>query len=428
MTPIAKKRLGQFSRSLAGLALLLQLFQLHAFSFPLFYVGAAGFILCGSLRARRQGKWIILADWLLLYLSLFLLPPGLLAMTTSIIWLLAGLALAVGGGALAWRLTETRRAFFQSALIILALTSSTGFFNVLRFRPMPMPEHWAGMSSTLDDRGWEGTTPVPILFNFFPLPETGPSYDYRPYRDPPTSTVFGLLEDEDSAFSLRSFVQAPHAEINPDVFKIQACNPVTDIGYDRSRHRWAILCRDGRLVFHGNETLGILQSEKFDILRPTALAIHQTRDRLYVIDPPLGRLSEFDLKSGELLRTESVGLGSSDIAVAPDGEALYVAQPYWSRLVVLDAATLEKITDISLRFGVSTLAVDKTRRRIYAASFTNGYLFAIDARSRTLLASTPLHSPVLDLAYNHATGRIYWSTPKGFRQADIAELFGDELP
>jgi DNA-binding beta-propeller fold protein YncE len=125
-------------------------------------------------------------------------------------------------------------------------------------------------------------------------------------------------------------------------------------------------------------------------MRPTALAIHQTRDRLYVLDPPLGRLTEFNLVSGEQSRRETIGFGSSDIAVAPAGEALYVAQPYLSRLVVLDPATLEKVADIPLRFGVSTLAVDKARRRLYAASLTNGYLFAIDTRSRTVLDSVPV--------------------------------------
>jgi hypothetical protein len=165
MTPIGKNGRANFSRLAASLSSPVVSFA-GSFLSPLL-CRAAGVGLLGSLFARRQGKWLVLVDWLLIYASLFLLPPGLLGWTISIFWLIVGLALATGGGCLARRLAETRSAFFKAFLIILALTASTAFLNVLRFRPRPMPEHWAGKIAALNDEGSTGAIPAPTSTEFF---------------------------------------------------------------------------------------------------------------------------------------------------------------------------------------------------------------------------------------------------------------------
>lgn len=166
---------------------------------------------------------------------------------------------------------------------------------------------------------------------------------------------------------------------------------------------------------------------------PVALAVDARASRVVVLEqgalhgaapgpngymPGLSRVGLLDARRGTLLRTVTVGMGPSTLAVDTRCGRVFVANRGEGTLSLLDAASGALLRTVAVGRFPTALAVDERRGLVYVVNAGEGTLSLLDARTgalrRTLRvvdrANGLFAVPPYALAVDEARDRLYLST------------------
>lgn len=421
--------LGTGSRLVVVALLLTILVHFRALEAPTFFFTGLIAFFVGLVLSMRVRKFRLLVDTLITFASLFLLPPTLLALLASPLWISISIVLVLFFMVLAYLMQRTWYSPLIAGLWILSIVGSMALIDVLyTYHDQPSDKQWLGYPALLQDAGWDNAHPGKTVASFPPRYKYSNQPEPTQGGSPPANMVLGVLEKEGHLFSLRPFFHSRWLELSSASFKIEHCSPLLDVAYYRFRNRWVFLCGGSQeLVFYKMRQTEIANALKLKALWPKQLVVHQELERLYIIDPASGYLTEFDLEVFETLRRIKLTYGVSDVVLDPEGQRLYVASPFTGKVICLDLTSLKTIARISVPFGLSSLAMDRANKQIFGATLPRGRLVSIDLKNNKVTVHDKLNSPVLDLAYDSASERLYWSTPRGLRWIQADKILSENV-
>lgn len=119
------------------------------------------------------------------------------------------------------------------------------------------------------------------------------------------------------------------------------------------------------------------------------MAIHPSKEVLYITNPTSGVLTVVDMREGRIIKTLTGFKGVQDaLAVASNGH-LYIAKPD-NTVAVYDTETISLLYEFKNIKGISAIAINKESTRVYITSTFYNMLFSCATELKQLISSTPV--------------------------------------
>ena len=148
--------------------------------------------------------------------------------------------------------------------------------------------------------------------------------------------------------------------------------------------RWILFC----IVFATFATVGPSLAKASDFLSPVSVAASNDGKTLYIAHATAGQIAVFDIASGKVIKTISVGDKPLGIAISTDGTSLYVTSAVASGcLQIVDAARGAVIDTIETGHSPVAVTILPGGKRLYVCNKFDDNIGVIDLTEKKQIAT-----------------------------------------